>query len=178
MWSRSINTLSLTMLRLSLSKTLKVPLNPHPELMCTHQCVLVYRCVTKCLLVCTVVVTSNWSVCSCLCFSSSPLVCLSLASSSLDLSSSDSCMRQWQTSQHQHNEQADGEEATGGRACTRLLTHTHTVCETQNVEAGTEQTEAALYYHHKVEMKTAAVFLINLHLWAVAVKSDCLHHRF
>lgn len=40
---------------------------------------------------CTAVVTSNWSVCSCLCFSSWPLVSLSLASSSLDLISSDSC---------------------------------------------------------------------------------------
>lgn len=39
---------------------------------------------------CTAVVTSNWSVCSCLCFSNSPLVSLSLASSSLDLISSDS----------------------------------------------------------------------------------------
>lgn len=39
---------------------------------------------------CKAVVTSNWSVCSCLCFSSSPLVSLSLASSSLDLISSDS----------------------------------------------------------------------------------------
>lgn len=39
---------------------------------------------------CKAVVTCNWSVCSCLCFSSSPLVSLSLASSSLDLISSDS----------------------------------------------------------------------------------------
>lgn len=70
--------------RISLVKNVKLLRNKNTDRTCTRGRDRVF------LHTCKAVVTCNWSVCSCLCFSSSPLVSLSLASSSLDLISSDS----------------------------------------------------------------------------------------
>ena len=69
-----------------------MPEGGHECMYIMHMCVCVY---SMCVRVC-VWATSCWSVCSCLRFSSSPLVSFSLASSSLDLISSDSCKNQSQ----------------------------------------------------------------------------------